>query len=124
MRAVFINIILLSAIFFACEKPQASWSIDDSENPSLSHGQLSCLECHPDINESLNHNNSAEFENFSAFPHADVSCLECHKDAAMLDHDNQGKTDCIDCHIRHHEKVTHDVHIDIHRYPLRVMPFT
>jgi nitrate reductase gamma subunit len=113
MKVSFLNVILLIMIIFACEKSQALQFIDVNENPSSSHVQLSCLECHPDISKGLNHDNTVEFGNLSTFPHADISCLECHKASAMVDHENQEKTNCLDCHVRHNEKITHDAHIDV-----------
>jgi len=112
---------------------------DSHENrtqlPELSAEDRGCLECHfvnnGDARENLKrlcaHCHSAgsgkiskkvekavvDFNYSGASPHSEISCLDCHKDSAKFGHSNQKRTDCLDCHIRHHEKVTHDVHMNL-----------
>jgi len=47
-------------------------------------------------------------------PHSTLACIQCHSRAAAFDHDNQRSVDCLNCHIRHDEKVAHDAHLTVH----------
>ena len=45
--------------------------------------------------------------------HAGIACLTCHPDAAGYAHGDQIPVDCLQCHVRHDEKVIHDAHMTI-----------
>jgi nitrate reductase gamma subunit len=42
--------------------------------------------------------------------HADIGCMECHPQAARFNHSEQEPAACTRCHVRHDEKVGHDLH--------------
>jgi len=49
-------------------------------------------------------------EDYGATSHTKVSCLTCHPESAAFTHGGRPVGDCTVCHVRHHEKVTHDAH--------------
>jgi len=49
-------------------------------------------------------------EAYQSVPHAEVACLDCHPRAAAFNHADQVRGDCLQCHLRHDEKVAHDAH--------------
>ncbi len=42
--------------------------------------------------------------------HADTGCMECHPQATRFNHNEQAPAACTRCHVRHDEKVIHDLH--------------
>ncbi|MFC1839789.1 hypothetical protein ACFL1N_09425 [Thermodesulfobacteriota bacterium] len=123
MRVAIVNIILISVLFFAGEKSQASWFFDSNKYLSSSHGQLSCSECHTDINKGLNHPSVEGINGSLNDFFNNEQCIGCHDQ--VLENSEPGEygnlkkikkaasDPCISCHTRHHEKVAHDAHIDI-----------
>lgn len=50
---------------------------------------------------------------YASTPHRDLSCLSCHPDSARYGHADQKQGNCLDCHVRHDEKVAHDAHLRV-----------
>lgn len=46
-------------------------------------------------------------------PHSKLSCLVCHPDSVQYGHADQAPADCLACHVRHDEKVSHDAHANV-----------
>jgi nitrate reductase gamma subunit len=47
---------------------------------------------------------------YDSTSHADIGCQECHPQAGRFNHREQEPAVCTQCHVRHDEKVTHDLH--------------
>lgn len=47
---------------------------------------------------------------YDATSHANIGCTDCHPQAVRFNHGQQEATDCTRCHVRHHEKVAHELH--------------
>jgi nitrate reductase gamma subunit len=47
---------------------------------------------------------------YDSTSHADIGCMECHPQAGRFNHNKQEPAACTQCHVRHDEKVTHDLH--------------
>ncbi len=52
-------------------------------------------------------------EEYASTPHHEVSCLVCHPAAAQYGHAEQVPGDCLDCHVRHDEKVANAAHLRV-----------
>jgi nitrate reductase gamma subunit len=49
-------------------------------------------------------------DEYDSSPHAGVSCIICHPQATSTNHGMQNLGPCRQCHLRHDEKVAHDLH--------------
>lgn len=49
-------------------------------------------------------------EEYESVPHAGVPCTICHRQATGPDHGAENASYCAECHLRHDEKVAHDLH--------------
>lgn len=47
---------------------------------------------------------------YDSTSHADIGCMECHPQAGRFNHKEQEPAACTQCHVRHDEKMTHDLH--------------
>jgi len=77
-----------------------------------------CLHCHGGegtqaqkiTKKALSFISTKEYESSS---HPANSCEECHINSERFPHNNKEKRECLDCHTRHDEKVTHDSHAEV-----------
>jgi nitrate reductase gamma subunit len=92
---------------------QAGWLIDAGTFHVSAHGQMSCSECHPDINEQSRHPDQADVnKTISDFFYID-RCTQCHDEVVdNLDDGMHGgqkveRTDqyenCLSCHNPHEQ---------------------
>lgn len=52
-------------------------------------------------------------EAYDSTVHANLGCTECHPQAILFNHGEQEFADCTRCHMRHDEKVAHDLHASV-----------
>lgn len=52
-------------------------------------------------------------EAYEATAHAGVACTLCHQDSDQYVHADQKLGDCLQCHLRHDEKVARDAHLNV-----------
>lgn len=52
-------------------------------------------------------------ESHESTAHATVACTTCHREAASFIHHEQESVECGQCHLPHHEKTTHDAHMNV-----------
>jgi nitrate reductase gamma subunit len=74
-----------------------------------------CFNCHgeakgEDLQEQKSLSPLIDQSAYVSTPHAKIDCIQCHPDAARFQHASQEPGDCQRCHVRHDEKVAHDVH--------------
>ena len=85
---------------------------------AVQHSKALCLACHGPESAAAHAGKAAGFpildmgpEGFR--PHGEVACLACHPQAAQYGHSRQAPGDCLQCHVRHDEAVTHDAHLPV-----------
>lgn len=103
MKTRFVNIILIIILLFPWDTLQAS-SPSSENNNFNAHSTLSCLDCHDRIKEDPGH---------PSFEESSSSCIECHDSFPEYPHNRQYAVDCLKCHSRHHQKISHDTHSGI-----------
>ncbi len=54
-----------------------------------------------------------DLEAYRGVPHAALACTDCHPHAARFRHGSQEPGECLECHVRHDESVTHDSHLSV-----------
>lgn len=110
-------------LFFTVSSTSAGWRIDTARFSQSIHSDLSCLDCHYDIEDLERHPDPANVrKKMSDFFHADT-CLDCHEDVRGQieedeEHGGEAVTDadeffnCISCHDPHYEGAPDSVDAD------------
>jgi len=115
MRSGIVIFAILFCLFYTAHRVESSWLIDSERFHVSVHGQLSCLECHSNINEKIKHPDVVNVDKpLNAFFRLE-QCAACHDD--VLNEINQkgihggsaieekGRYDlCIVCHDAHYQK--------------------
>lgn len=113
MKYHYLAAILVSTLFLMQATAKAAWHIDTERFHTSVHGQLSCQECHEEINEEAIHPNPANVnKTLKEFFHFE-QCTVCHEDVAdeiaENSHAGQAATswqnfaNCIECHNPHYQ---------------------
>src|SRR4030043_707911 len=115
MRSGTIILAILSCLFYPAHRVESSWLIDPERFHISVHGQFSCLECHSNINEKIQHPDVADVDKpLNAFFRLE-QCADCHEDVLKEIkqegiHDGKaieekGRYDlCIGCHNPHYQE--------------------
>ncbi len=115
MRSGTIILTMLSCLFYPAHRVESSWLIDPERFHISVHGQFSCQECHPDINEKIQHPDVLDVDKpLNAFFRLG-QCADCHEDILKEIkqdgiHDGKaieekGRYDlCIECHDPHYQE--------------------
>jgi nitrate reductase gamma subunit len=113
MKDLVIAVIFALTLQLTCSTAEAAWLIDAERFHVSVHGQLSCRDCHEDINEKKIHPDPADvnktLKDFFQFE----QCTACHEDVAIEiagdSHGGQEATawqrfdNCIECHDPHYQ---------------------
>jgi nitrate reductase gamma subunit len=104
----------LVCLVFWGTKTEASWLIDAKRFHASAHGQISCQECHYDVQDMETHPNPKNVVKRRTDFFDPDRCIECHEDVEeRLDEgwhgerkvENRGKYEyCIRCHKPHHQR--------------------
>lgn len=52
-------------------------------------------------------------DSYQSTPHYELACTACHPQAARFNHSEQQYGNCGQCHLPHHEKKSHDAHVNV-----------
>ena len=113
MKDLVIAVIFAVTLQLTCSTAEAAWLIDAERFHVSVHGQLSCRDCHEDINEKKIHPDPADvnkaLKDFFQFE----QCTACHEDVAIEiagdSHGGQEATawqrfeNCVECHDPHYQ---------------------
>ena len=113
MKDLVIAVIFAVTLQVTYTTAEAAWLIDAERFHVSVHGQLSCLDCHEDINEKKIHPDPADvnkaLKDFFQFG----QCTACHEDVAIeIAGDNHGGQEatawqrfenCVECHDPHYQ---------------------
>jgi len=115
MRSGTIILTMLLCLFYPAYRVESSWLIDPERFHISVHGQFSCLECHSDINEKIQHPDVVDVDNpLDAFFRLE-QCTDCHEDVLNEInlkgiHDGKAIEEegryilCIECHDPHYQE--------------------
>jgi len=107
-------VVIFSALFlWVCSTAEATWLIDAERFHVSVHGQLSCQDCHEDINEKKFHPDPADVNKALKDFFQSEQCTACHEDVAIETNGNshggeeatawQHFDNCIECHDPHYQ---------------------
>jgi predicted CXXCH cytochrome family protein len=113
MKKRFMAGIFSAALFLIAAAAEAGWLMDVEAFHASVHGQLSCQECHADINTKKRHPDAGEVnKTLKDFFHPD-QCTVCHEEVLgeIEDGSHGGETpsawqrldDCLECHSPHYQ---------------------
>ena len=89
---------------------QCHQAVSGDESRAVRQTADFCLHCHSTENRQAGSFPLIDETQYASTPHRDISCLACHPKAAAFGHGDQKPGICRQCHLPHHEKITHDLH--------------
>ncbi len=115
MRSATIILAMLLCLSYPAHRAESSWLIDPERFHVSVHGRFSCLECHSDINEKIQHPDVVDVDNpLDAFFSLE-QCAVCHEDVhneinlkgihdgKAIEEDGRYNL-CIECHDAHYQE--------------------
>ena len=83
MKDLVIAVIFAVTLQLTCSTAEAAWLIDAERFHVSVHGQLSCRDCHEDINEKKIHPDPADVNKALKDFFQSGQCTACHEDVAI-----------------------------------------
>jgi nitrate reductase gamma subunit len=113
MKDLVVAVIFAVTLQLTCTSTEAAWLIDAERFYVSVHGQLSCQDCHDDINEKKLHPDPADVNKALKDFFQPGQCTACHEDVVIEiagdSHGGQEATpwqrfdNCIECHDPHYQ---------------------
>jgi predicted CXXCH cytochrome family protein len=119
LKHLVITVILSAILPWICSIAEAAWFIDAERFHVAVHGELSCQDCHEDINEKKRHPDPDNVNKALKDFFQPGQCTACHEEAAEEIAEGshagqeatywQGFDNCIECHDPHYQVKSGDI---------------